>query len=55
MQNEFKLHKSIVFFDKNVDNRMQSKFLLSLGYDEEVEESTKNVLQTALVFKIWDF
>ena len=31
---EYKLHKSVVFLDKNIDNKFKSKFLLSLGYDE---------------------
>lgn len=54
VKSEFKLHKSIVYLDKNVDNRMKNKYLLSLGYDEQVD-STGNAVQNALVFKIWDF
>ena len=52
---EFKVHKSVIFLDKNVDNLMGSKFLLSVGYDDHVDPATGGVSEAALVFKIWDF
>jgi len=55
VKSEFKVHRSVLFLDKNVDNKMKSKFLLSLGYDDQVDHSTGNVLSTALIFKVWDF
>ena len=30
----YKLHNSIVFLDKNVNNVLENKYLISLGYDE---------------------
>jgi len=39
--------------EKNVDNAMTNKYLLSLGYDDKVQDG--NIVETALVFKIWDF
>ena len=55
VKSEFKVHKSVLYLDKNVDNLLGNKYLLSLGYDEQIDPNTKSVLQTALVFKIWDF
>ena len=55
VKSEFKIHRSVLFLDKNVDNFMGNKFLLSLGYDDSVDANTGNVLETHLVFKIWDF
>ena len=43
VKSEYKIHKSVVYLDKNVDNKMKNKFLLSLGYDEQLD-STANVL-----------
>lgn len=54
VKTEFKLHRSVAYMDKNVDNRMKNKYLLSLGYDDRYD-NTGQVLETALVFKIWDF
>ena len=34
VKSEFKIHRSVLFLDKNVDNLMNNKFLLSLGYDD---------------------
>lgn len=34
VKSEFKIHRSVVFLDKNVDNPMGNKYLLSLGYDD---------------------
>ena len=55
VKSEFKVHKSVLFLDKNVDNLMGNKYLLSLGYDDQVDGQTGQVIQTALVFKVWDF
>ena len=52
VKSEFKIHRSVVFLDKNVDNLMNNKFLLSLGYDDHIEGDN---VKTALVFKIWEF
>lgn len=54
VKHEYKIHRSVLFLDKNVDNYLKNKYLLSLGYDDQVD-ATGNTLQTALVFKIWDF
>ena len=55
VKSEFKVHRSVLFLDKNVENAMGNKFLLSLGYDDNVDVATGNVGETILVFKIWDF
>lgn len=55
VKSEFKVHRSVLFLDKNVDNVMGQKFLLSLGYDDNVDAATGNVGEAILVFKIWDF
>jgi len=34
VKSEFKIHRSVLFLDKNVDNLMHNKYLLSLGYDD---------------------
>jgi hypothetical protein len=52
---EFKVHRSVLFLDKNVDNLLGNKYLLSLGYDDQIDPTNGSVLSTALVFKIWDF
>lgn len=54
VKSEFKVHRSVLFLDKNVENLMGNKYLLSLGYDDQIDANGQ-VLQTALVFKIWDF
>ena len=54
VKSEFKIHRSVVYLDKNVSNVMDNKYLLSLGYDDRLD-SSGNVAETALVFKIWDF
>lgn len=41
--------------DKNVENPLNNKYLLSLGEDEIIDQSSGAVAQKALVFKIWDF
>lgn len=55
VKSEFKIHSSVLFLDKNVDNFMGNKFLLSLGYDQNVDMNTGTVSDTYLVFKIWEF
>lgn len=55
VKSEFKIHSSVLFLDKNVDNFMGNKFLLSLGYDQNVDMNTGTVGDTFLVFKIWEF
>ena len=55
VKSEFKIHRSVLFLDKNVDNFIGNKFLLSLGYDDNIDMNTGNVGETVLVFKIWDF
>jgi hypothetical protein len=40
--------------EKNVDNMMDNKFVLTLGYDDKKDQDG-NIVETALVFKIWDF
>lgn len=55
VKSEFKVHRSVLFLDKNVENAMGNKFLLSLGYDDNVDPMSGNVQETILVFKIWDF
>ena len=52
---EFKIHQSVLFLDKNVENYKGEKLILSLGYDNKVDEANGKVLETALVFKIWNF
>ncbi len=37
VKSEFKIHGSIIYFDKNVENLCGNKFLLSLGYDEKID------------------
>ena len=54
VKSEFKVHNSIVYLDKNVENPVGNKFLLSLGYDEYVEPTT-NENKNLLLFKVWDF
>ena len=36
---EYKLHNSIVYFDKNVENQLGNKYLLSLGYDDKLDQN----------------
>lgn len=50
---QYKLHRAIAYMDKNVSNAMDNKYLLTLGYDDRVQDG--NIVETALVFKIWDF
>jgi hypothetical protein len=45
----------VLYLDKNVENLLGNKYLLSLGYDDQIDPQTGSVLSTALVFKIWDF
>ena len=54
-KSEFKVHSSVIFLDKNVENLVGNKLLLSLGYDDNIDMSTGSVGQPMLVFKIWDF
>ena len=35
IKNKYKLHDSIVYFDKNEKNAMGNKYLISLGYDSK--------------------
>ena len=44
IKSEFKIHNNILFLDKNVDNRLGGKNLLSLGYDFQIDSSTGNIL-----------
>lgn len=37
VKSEFKIHKSVVFFDKNIDNYLRNKYLISLGFDDVPE------------------
>jgi hypothetical protein len=37
VKSEFKIHGSVVYLDKNVENLCGNKFLLSLGYDEKID------------------
>lgn len=53
VKSEFKIHSSVLYLDKNVENLMNNKFILSLGYDENVNEQGET--ERALVFKIWEF
>ena len=55
VKSEFKIHESVLFLDKNVDNFMGNKFLLSLGYDQNYDPTTGQPADKHLVFKIWDF
>ena len=55
VKTEFKIHRSVLFLDKNVDNFMKNKYILSLGYDDLLDPQTGSPVETALVFKIWDF
>ena len=50
---QYKLHRAIAYMEKNVDNAMENKYLLSLGYDDKAQDG--NIVETALLFKIWDF
>jgi hypothetical protein len=34
VKSEFKVHKSVLYLDKNVENLLGNKYLLSLGYDD---------------------
>ena len=52
---EFKIHQSVLFLDKNVENYKGEKLILSLGYDNRIDDASGKVLETALVFKIWNF
>lgn len=45
----------MLFLDKNVENYKGEKLILSLGYDNRAEGDGAKVLETALVFKIWNF
>lgn len=37
VKTEFKLHRSVAFMDKNVDNRLHNKYLVTLGYDDRLD------------------
>jgi hypothetical protein len=37
VKSEFKIHGSVVYLDKNVENLYGNKFLLSLGYDDRID------------------
>ena len=54
VRQEYKLHNRIVYFDKNVENQLGNKYLLSLGYDDKIDQAGQKQ-ETALVFKIWEF
>lgn len=54
VKSEYKLHNQIVYFDKNIENQLGNKYLLSLGYDDRLDQNGQK-LETALIFKIWDF
>lgn len=41
VKSEYKLHKNVLYLDKNVDNKLKNKYLLSLGYDEQTDETGK--------------
>jgi len=45
----------VLFLDKNIENPIGNKFLLSLGYDYRVDPNTGQAGEQALVFKIWEF
>ena len=49
------MHARVLVMDKNIENPLNNKYLLSLGEDEIIDQSTGAVSQKALVFKIWDF
>ena len=55
VKSEFQVHRSVLFLDKNVENVMGNKFLLSLGYDDCIDPQSGTISDTILVFKIWDF
>jgi len=55
VKSEFKIHRAVVYLDKNVQNVMGNKYLLSLGYDDRIDPNTGQITETALVFKLWDF
>jgi len=55
VKSEFKMHARVLFMDKNIENPLNNKYLLSLGEDEIIDQSSGAVAQKALVFKIWDF
>ncbi len=38
VKSEFKIHSRIVYLDKNVTNCMGNKYLLSLGYDDQLDQ-----------------
>ena len=50
----FKIHTGVVFLDKNVNNPLENKYILSLGYDDRVEPEG-HISERALIFKIWDY
>jgi hypothetical protein len=52
-RSEFKVHHSIVFLHKY--DKSNNKFLLSLGYDDQYDQTSPNPISRALIFKIWEF
>lgn len=55
VKTEYRIHRSVLYLDKNVDNFLKNKYILSLGYDDYIDPQSGKVTDTALVFKIWDF
>jgi hypothetical protein len=55
VKTEFKIHRSVLYLDKNIDNFLKNKYILSLGYDDLIDPQSGNAVETALVFKVWDF
>ena len=45
----FRLHEFSLFLEKNVNNPLEKKLLLSLGVDISPDDTK------SLVFKVWDF
>lgn len=51
---EYKIHKSVLFLEKNIDNFLKNKYIVSLGIDE-FNDPSQGKQESALVLKIWDF
>ena len=54
VKSEFKIHKAVLYFDKNIDNYLKNKYIISLGYDDPQDPSIMTT-SPPMILKIWEF
>ena len=55
VKSEFKIHRSVLFFDKNIDNYLKNKYLISLGSDDIPSNANVQEGMQTYILKIWEF